>query len=151
MSTKNSQQIVSPLFHCRCKRYFHSRQRTLLDSYGDARKVFREVYASKQDLFRISCWILLNPTTIRFHPSSLSTSCPVCFHAQLNPYRRVRVWRRKKGRKFHLAGKWEEKTVHELETRNHRTGKSDGPRKIPRRYYALTYRPGRIMVTPCDF
>lgn len=34
----------------------------------------------------VLCWILLNPTTIRFLPSSSSTSCPVCFHAQLNPY-----------------------------------------------------------------
>jgi len=47
--------------------------------------------ASKQDQtcseFRaVLCWILLNPTTIRFLPSFSSTSCLVCFHAQLNPY-----------------------------------------------------------------
>lgn len=63
--------------------------------------------------------------------------------------RRVRVWRRKKGGSFTSSGNERKKLSVD---RDRRAGKSDGPRKIPRRYYAPTYRPRRIMVTSCrDF
>lgn len=60
----------------------------------------------------VPCWILLNPTTIRSLPSSSSTSCPRLLSRTAESLRRcVRVWRWKKGRKFHLAGKREEKII----------------------------------------
>lgn len=89
--------IVANLFIpvCRYKCYFHPRHCSLSDARRAARKVFREVRARNRGRtcseFRAVLNSLLNPTTIRFPPCFSSTSCPVCFHAQVNPYAVVYV------------------------------------------------------------
>lgn len=139
---------------CQYKYYFYPRQRTLPDPCRDARKVFREVRASKQDQTCSEFRAVLN--SLKSHYNKIPPKLLVDFVPRLLSRTaeslRWRVWRRKKGRKFHLARKREEKTIRGLGARDRRAGKSDGPRKIPRRYYTSTYRPRRIMVTSCrDF
>jgi len=112
--------------------------------------------ASKQDQTCSEFRAVLNSLKSHYNkipPKLLVDFVPCLLSRTAESLRRcIRVWRQKKGKKFYLAGKREEKTIRGLGSRDRRAGKSDGPRKIPRRYYAPTYRPRRIMVTSCrDF